>query len=790
MYSAAYGIPGGEARLSGYGFSGTPSAMFDGTLSYIGGLSGGSLFAVYDPLVAARLAVASPLTLAANYVATGTDLSITATVTVDQSIAPGSRRVTVVVTEDGVHGQVNLARLLLTPEPFTLTTAGESVTVVRTCPLDPAWNLDDLRPVVLVENVAGGVLQAAYAAADYAGTVVVDASPALLDAPWRLQGPQGYDLTSSGSTSLPVFATGTYTLTWSEVPGWDTPTPSVISGTLTDGGLLTLAGVYGGGPFVTGPAGPLADSGPAAGLALVDFDDDGDLDVFLARPGAANRLLRQDPGLSFTDIAAGELAAAAATVGGAWSDYDHDGDQDVFLVRDGVAGVLLQQTTPGSFAPASALGLTASGHGRAAGWVDYDRDNLLDLYVVQHNQANQLYRCVYQTAEITVFGAQGGLVADSGPGTAAPWCDYDLDGDDDLFLVNAFAPNLLLRNHHGVLFENATVGLLGEVAGGAGAAWGDYDGDGLPDLLVANDGGPARLFRNTGGDFTLVQDASLGQPSPTRAALWLDHDLDGDLDVYLCRDDVPDILLRQDAGVFTPVPIGLVESQGPSTAAACGDVDGDGDLDIYLARNGTANVLLLNQTPAGHWLQVRLRTGAGNADAIGARVRVVTDGRAQVREVRAGGASLGQDPLTVHFGLGNAARVDSLFVRWPDDSVLAWSDLAVDRRLDITEGDDPPVSAPDVVPRTTALAPPYPNPFNPRTTLRFTLASDGPVRLEIFDLAGRRVRTLVAESRETGEHAVAWAGDGDDGERLPSGAYLARLRTPGRVEVQKLLLAK
>ena len=501
------------------------------------------------------------------------------------------------------------------------------MTVVRTCPRNALWNLDDLRPVVLVENVGGGVLQAAYAVADYAGTIVVEASPALLGAPWRLQGPQGYDLSGTGSASLPVFATGTYTLTWADVPGWDTPSPSVVTGTLTDGGLLTLAGIYGGGPFAVGPGGPLADGGPAAGLALVDFDDDGDLDVFLARPGAANRLLRQDPGLTFTDVAAGDLAAAAATVCGAWSDYDADGDQDVFLVRDGGLGVLLQQTAPGTFAPATAIGLNQNGNGRAAGWVDFDRDNLLDLYVVQHNQANQLYRCIFQDTLLTIYGTQSGLVADTGPGAAAPWCDYDLDGDDDLFIVNTFAPNLLLRSYNGVIFENATVGLLGEVAGGAGAAWGDYDGDGLPDLLVANHGGPARLFRNTGGDFTLIQDASIGQPSPMRTALWLDHDLDGDLDVYVCRDDAPDVLLRQDAGVFTPIPIGWTQSQGPSTAAACGDIDGDGDLDVYVARDGAANVLLLNQTPPGHWLQLRLRTGAGNPDAIGARVRVVAGGR-------------------------------------------------------------------------------------------------------------------------------------------------------------------
>ena len=144
----------------------------------------------------------------------------------------------------------------------------------------------------------------------------------------------------------------------------------------------------------------------------------------------------------------------------------------------------------------------------------------------------------------------------------------------------------------------------------------------------------------------------------------------------------------------------------------------------------------------------------------------------------------------MHFGLGEATYVDSLFVRWPDRTALAWSNLAADRLLDITAGDDPPIGAPDVVPSATTLAPPYPNPFNPRTTLSFTLARSGLARLEIFDLAGRRIRTLVAEPLAAGRHAVVWAGDGDDGERLPSGAYLARLSAHGVVEVRKLLVAK
>jgi hypothetical protein len=100
------------------------------------------------------------------------------------------------------------------------------------------------------------------------------------------------------------------------------------------------------------------------------------------------------------------------------------------------------------------------------------------------------------------------------------------------------------------------------------------------------------------------------------------------------------------------------------------------------------------------------------------------------------------------------------------------------------------VGAPDLVTLCTALAPPFPNPFNPRTSLGFVLARGGAARLEIFDLAGRRVRTLVDESLAAGQHERVWDGAGEDGRRLPSGAYLARLTAGGVVEVRKLLIAK
>ena len=101
---------------------------------------------------------------------------------------------------------------------------------------------------------------------------------------------------------------------------------------------------------------------------------------------------------------------------------------------------------------------------------------------------------------------------------------------------------------------------------------------------------------------------------------------------------------------------------------------------------------------------------------------------------------------------------------------------------DVTTGVDP-----DVPPRTSSALAGYPNPFNPRTTLRFALPNPGPVTLDVHDLAGRLVRRLVTGSLPAGEHEVIWNGNDDAGRAVASGQYLARLEPAGGQPVTRKL---
>jgi hypothetical protein len=120
--------------------------------------------------------------------------------------------------------------------------------------------------------------------------------------------------------------------------------------------------------------------------------------------------------------------------------------------------------------------------------------------------------------------------------------------------------------------------------------------------------------------------------------------------------------------------------------AAYADYDNDGDLDVFVVNHGGEGVLLRNEAPRrNHWLQVELRGAGSNRFAIGAKLRLVAGGTAQVREVGAQGSYLSQSTTVAHFGLGDAAMVDTLEIVWPGGARQHLLHLAADRRLVVEE---------------------------------------------------------------------------------------------------------
>ena len=552
-------------------------------------------------------------------------------------------------------------------------------------------------------------------------------------------------------------------------------------------------------PWVDVTASPLGDTGNGEGTAWADYDNDGDLDLYLANWGQANRLFRNDGGYVFVDVAPGTpLADTGNGVGVAWGDYDNDGDLDLYLANDGQANKLFRNDGGGVFADATVAPLGDTGNSTGVAWGDYDNDGDFDLYFANYGQANKLLRNNGGGSFSDVTTSSLGN-SDNGMGVA--WGDYDNDGDLDLYLANDGQANKLLRNDGGGVFTDVSGNPLDDTGNGTGVAWGDLDNDGYLDIYLVRKGQPNKVFWNLagGGGFVDVTPPPLDDAGNGMAVTLGDYDRDGDLDVYLVNDGQPNKLFENVAAwLFADVTISPLGDTGSGHGAAWGDCNGDLDLDLYLANYGQGNRLLRNDLVPGkggkaasNWLHVDLNGTTSGCGGIGARVRVVAGGTTQIREVSGGSGFCSQNSLTAEFGLGSAGLVDTLQITWPNGADQILLGVLPGQSLTVTE---PPPSGMPGQPSTQRtgyeLYSNYPNPFNPTTTILFDLPLSQQVRLSIFTVDGRRIATLLEDLVTDGRHQVTWNGRDRSGRLVASGTYFYRLEAEDFVETKRMTLLK
>jgi hypothetical protein len=504
-----------------------------------------------------------------------------------------------------------------------------------------------------------------------------------------------------------------------------------------------------------------------AGVALFDYDNDGDLDVFLVQDGRLgaealsdtgtapiSRLFRNDlargpgstPRLRFTDVTmrAG-VGLRAYGMGAAVGDYDNDGDIDLFVTSFG-PDTLYRNNGDGTFTDTTnEAGVSDPLWSTSATFVDYDRDGDLDLFVANYldftiagnktctDSAGSRDYCgprVYRPVPDRLYRNEGGgrftnvteasgVARADGAGLGVVAGDYNGDGWLDLYVANDATPNQLWINRRDGTFvdegllSGAALNVAGNPEGSMGIASGDFDADGDEDLFVTNIAGETFvLYRNDGsGNF---EDARVpaGLAAPTAASTgfgtdWFDYDNDGWLDLFVANGAVN--LVEAQRGQPSPFRMKnqLFHNDGTgrfsetsaaggaafqraeiSRAAAFGDLDNDGDIDVAVTTNGGPIRLLLNQTGTQHhWLQVSLTQDARNRQAVGARIRLERAGQPALwRRVRTDGSYLAASDVRAHFGLGTEARVAAIVVHWPDGAVERWTGLAADRQVTLQRG--------------------------------------------------------------------------------------------------------
>ena len=496
--------------------------------------------------------------------------------------------------------------------------------------------------------------------------------------------------------------------------------------------LLLL--VSGRGSVFAGSATIFTDATVSAGLNTTgftfgnpiwgDFDNDGDLDLFVDNHyNAASYLYQHNGNGTFTDIrAVSGLKAAGDRHGSAWVDFDNDGDLDLSITKGANHGRYLgskkdefyQYLGAGQFTDiAEAAGVTNTwGRGRSVACGDYDNDGHLDLLlgnlktnlVLLKNNGDGTF------LDITEQAGLGRLQYNE-----CAFADYNNDGFPDIFCANTQGQrplkDILLKNNGDGTFTNVSrqAGIF-RLVNGRAIAWGDYDNDGDLDLFISRGADIAvrqTFYRNNGdGTFTDVTDeAGFGSISNNRAAAWGDYDNDGFLDLYVVDSGSdpegkgPNYLYRNNQdGTFTDVASSagvedLVMSRG--RGAAWGDYDSDGFLDLFVTNGEDGSqfvegpqILYHNEGNDNSWLKIKLVGTASNRQGLGAKVTIQIGQTIQYREANgAEGHFLSQGAGPLHFGLGQATVVDQITVKWPGGLNQILTNIAANQEITVTEGE-------------------------------------------------------------------------------------------------------
>ncbi|MBL7829017.1 MAG: VCBS repeat-containing protein [Saprospiraceae bacterium] len=461
---------------------------------------------------------------------------------------------------------------------------------------------------------------------------------------------------------------------------------------------------------ITDPANPAVTftntAGNYKGASWIDLNQDQYPDLFVSQKflfkNLGNGNFEQ-----MADVAGVTLGQAAS--GGSWGDINNDGKPD--CISASVVSGLHMNVDGFTF---SLKNDRLPGFENYRAWdcslVDADNNGLLDLFWAHADnfppgsvqQPCKLYLQVMPDSFQLVSGYE--FSEQFKPYTIPVWSDYDLDGDQDLFIGSGpggtSGPDYCYKNLKSetgsFAMQRLTDFPFSPLQDGQVYNMVDYDNDGDLDICLTNyAGAKTRFYKLDAGSYVETATPFTVQ-GPYLTNAWADLDNDGDQDVIISSDGNANVrVYKNNGGVFS-----TVQNVGAAENGICGvafaDYDNDGDLDIYTNGATTARALFRNDSPTlNNWVQFSLVGVQSNRSAIGTTIRIksIINGVStwQIRQISARNSFQSQHDLRQHFGLGNAVAIDSLIVAWPSGVKQHFASLSANHFYRLVENQTPEV---------------------------------------------------------------------------------------------------
>ena len=549
------------------------------------------------------------------------------------------------------------------------------------------------------------------------------------------------------------------------------------------------------------------DSEYGGGVSFADFNNDGWDDITYATEDGAQIYFFENNNGVFNLVTLNGISNTYKTKQVIWIDYDNDGDKDLFVTAiEGINEFYRNDGGMNFTNISSTIGFFQTDlftYGTSFGDIDNDGD--LDAFIsnrtsTEQNQRNYLYRNdegtfvdITQSSGIPIEDEEGN--ENSQLSFCTMFFDYNKDGFQDIYLANDKTDNInrLYKNLGNGTFEDVSV------ASGSGIAvnamtttLGDYNNDGWFDIYITNTqssqaGNGNVLLKNNGdGTFTNVaEETGTTFNSLAWGAVFLDADNDTLLDLYVSGGfdgSIGSFLSaafyhQQNDGIFViPQNIGFENDTRKSFSNAIGDINNDGKPDIIVCNDTENNFLWENKTTnTNNWLKVKLEGVTTNRDGIGNTIEIFINGRSQYRYTLAGEGYISQNSYHEFFGLGEATEVDYVKVTWTGTNIEdVINDVNANQSITIKEGIGV-LNSNNI--QTNMLFSLFPNPSNDGV-FKLSVNNNKSNTLKVYDLAGRLI-LKIKNLKDNDEFSL---------NHCKKGIYLAKVSSDHKSSTIKLVL--